>query len=55
VPQGAAGPLDPQFADTFTSDPGGFMIRFTRAGHAVTGFTLSAGRGLRSLSFTRAR
>jgi CubicO group peptidase (beta-lactamase class C family) len=55
VPQGAAGPLDPQLPDTFTSDAGGFLIHFTREGNAVTGFTLSAGRGLRSLAFTRVR
>lgn len=47
------GKLRPQMADTFTSD-GGFTIRFTRdAAHRVDGFTLSAGRGLRTLSFTR--
>ncbi|MBV9272185.1 MAG: beta-lactamase family protein [Candidatus Eremiobacteraeota bacterium] len=50
---GAAGKLQPQMADTFTSDRG-FTIRFTRdTSHRITGFTLSAGRGLRSLTFTR--
>lgn len=53
LPEGAAGPLHPQLPDTFTSD-GGFLIRFTRdSAGAITGFSLSAGRGLRSLVFTR--
>ncbi len=53
LPQGAAGKLQPQMVDTFTSDAG-FLIRFTRdSAGAITGFTLSAGRGLRSLIFTR--
>ncbi len=55
LPEDAAGPLHPQMADTFTSDHG-FLIRFTRdAAHRITGFTLGAGRGLRSLTFTRIR
>jgi CubicO group peptidase (beta-lactamase class C family) len=54
LPDGAQGPLHPQLPDTFTSD-GGFLIRFTRnSAGAITGFSLSAGRGLRSLPFTRA-
>lgn len=53
LPQDAAGKLHPQIADTFTSD-GGFLIRFTRdSAGAINGFSLSAGRGLRSLPFTR--
>ncbi len=53
MPDGAAGKLQPQMADTFTSDAG-FLIRFTRdSAGAITGFTLSAGRGLRALVFTR--
>lgn len=53
LPSGAAGKLQPQMADTFTSDRG-FLIRFTRdAGQHITGFRLSAGRGLRALNFTR--
>ncbi len=53
LPDGAAGKLHPQLPDTFTSDAG-FLIRFTRnASGAITGFSLSAGRGLRSLVFTR--
>ena len=53
LPDGAQGPLHPQLPDTFTSD-GGFLIRFTRnSAGAITGFSLSAGRGLRSLPFTR--
>lgn len=53
LPQDAAGKLQPQMADTFTSRHG-FLIRFTRnrAGR-ITGFTLGAGRGLRSLTFTK--
>jgi hypothetical protein len=55
LPQGAAGKLHPQLPDTFTSD-GGFLIRFTRdSAGSVTGFSLSAGRGLRALVFTRER
>ncbi len=51
----AAGVLHPQLRDTFTSD-GGFLIRLTRdAAGAIDGFTLSSGRGLRSLLFTRAQ
>ncbi len=53
MPEGAAGKLQPQMADTFTSNAG-FLIRLTRdPTGAVTGFSLSAGRGLRSLIFTR--
>lgn len=53
LPEGAAGKLHPQLPDMFTSDSG-FLIRFTRdSAGAITGFTLSAGRGLRSLLFTR--
>jgi len=53
LPEGAAGKLEPQMADMFTSDHG-FLIRFTRdAAKRITGFTLSAGRGLRTLTFTR--
>lgn len=49
----AAGPLQPQMRDTFTSSSG-FAIRLTRdSSGAVTGFSLGAGRGLRSLPFTR--
>ncbi len=56
MPDGVGGPLQPQLPDTFTSDAGGFTIRLTRdTGGSVTGFTLSAGRGLRSLAFTRER
>lgn len=55
LPDGAAGELHPQMTDAFTSD-GGFLIRLTRdAKGAISGFSLSAGRGLRSLPFTRAR
>jgi hypothetical protein len=55
LPDGAAGKLHPQLPDAFTSD-GGFLIRLTRnSAGAITGFTLSAGRGLRSLEFTRLR
>ncbi len=54
LPNGAAGKLHPQMADTFTSDAG-FLIHFTRnASGTITSFSLSAGRGLRSLIFTRA-
>lgn len=53
LPQDAAGKLQPQMADTFTSAHG-FLIRFTRDGAGrITGFTLGAGRGLRSLTFTK--
>lgn len=53
LPEDAAGKLQPQMADTFSSAHG-FLIRFTRdAEHRITGFTLSAGRGLRSLTFKR--
>ncbi len=53
MPDGAAGKLHPQMRDTFTSNTG-FFIRLTRdSSGAVTGFTLSAGRGLRSLNFAR--
>ena len=55
LPPDAAGPLTPQMADVFASAHG-FSIRFIRdrAG-AITGFDLGAGRGLRSLLFTRVR
>lgn len=54
VPAEAAGALEPQVPDLFTSDAGGFMVRLIRNSQgAVTGFTLSAGRGLRALKFTR--
>ncbi|MGB6987240.1 MAG: serine hydrolase domain-containing protein [Candidatus Aquilonibacter sp.] len=54
LPDGAAGKLHPQMSDTFTSDGGGFLIRFTRdSAGAIDGFALSAGRGLRSLVFAR--
>jgi CubicO group peptidase (beta-lactamase class C family) len=55
LPAGAAGKLHPLLADTFASD-GGFLIRFTRnSAGAISGLSLDAGRGLRSLSFTRER
>ncbi len=54
LPDGAAGKLQPEFADTFSSDGGGFIVRFTRdSAGTITGFTLGAGRGLRALTFTR--
>jgi CubicO group peptidase (beta-lactamase class C family) len=50
---GAAGKLQPQMRDTFTSNSG-FAIHLTRdSSGAVTGFSLGAGRGLRALPFTR--
>jgi hypothetical protein len=53
VPEDAAGKLQPQMRDTF-SDAHGFLIRFDRdAAGRIAGFTLSAGRGLRALRFTR--
>lgn len=53
LPAGAAGKLQPLLANTFASDAG-FLIRLTRdSSGTISGFTLSAGRGLRSLEFTR--
>jgi hypothetical protein len=53
LPSDAAGKLQPQMADTFTSAHG-FLIRFTRDGAGrINGFTLGAGRGLRSLTFSK--
>ncbi|HZT13903.1 MAG TPA: serine hydrolase domain-containing protein, partial [Candidatus Baltobacteraceae bacterium] len=54
LPDGAAGALTPLMRDTFSDGAGGFTIRFDRAaGGRIGGITLSAGRGLRSLRFTR--
>ncbi|MFN2450417.1 MAG: serine hydrolase domain-containing protein [Candidatus Baltobacteraceae bacterium] len=55
LPHDAAGPLTAEMADVFTSAHG-FSIRLlrNRAGE-ITGFDLGAGRGLRSLLFTRVR
>lgn len=44
-------PLDPVFANAFRF-PGGPLLRFTRAGDKVTGFTIDAGRA-RNLGFSR--
>jgi hypothetical protein len=53
LPPDAVGKLQPQMADIFTSAHG-FLIRFTRDSmRRIDGFTLGAGRGLRSLRFTR--
>jgi CubicO group peptidase (beta-lactamase class C family) len=53
LPADAAGKLQPQMADMFTSAHG-FLIRFTRDRIGrIDGFTVGAGRGLRSLHFTR--
>ena len=54
LPDGAAGALTPLMRDTFSDGGGGFTIRLDRsAGGTIAGFTLSAGRGLRSLRFIR--
>ncbi len=55
LPSGAAGPLTPVLRDTFSDEGGGFTIRLDRNhSGAIDGFTLGAGRGLRSIEFTRA-